>query len=54
MNFFEAMQKLEKGNKVRNANWKDAIFLYKENNKIYFSDRTIVKLLNERDLNYGS
>lgn len=37
MNFFEAMQELEKGNKVRNAVWKDTRYLYKENNKICFS-----------------
>lgn len=34
MNFFDAMKELEKGNKVRNAQWKDELYLYKENNKI--------------------
>lgn len=31
MNFFDAMKELEKGNKVRNTRWKDAIYLYKDN-----------------------
>ena len=53
MNFFEAMQELEKGNKVRNADWKDAIYLYKENNEICFSGTSIANFLNTRDLNYG-
>lgn len=53
MNFFEAMQELEKGNKVRNATWKDTIYLYKENEDICFSDTSIAKFLNDRDLNYG-
>lgn len=53
MNFFEAMQELEKGNKVRNADWKDAIYLYKENQKICFSDACPVKCLSTSDLNYG-
>lgn len=54
MNFFEAMKELEKGNKVRNANWKAAIYLYKENEYICFSDTCIEKCLNGRDLNYGT
>lgn len=54
MNFFEAMKELEKGNKVRNANWKAAIYLYKENEDICFSDTCIEKCLNGRDLNYGT
>lgn len=53
MNFFDAMKELEKGNKVRNANWLDTIFLYKENNKIYFSDICLEKYLSPMDLNYG-
>lgn len=53
MNFFETMKELEKGNKVRNADWKDAIYLYKENNEICFSNAGIAKFLNERGLNYG-
>lgn len=54
MNFFEAMQELEKGNKVRNANWKAAIYLYKENEDICFSNTSIANFLNTRDLNYGT
>lgn len=54
MNFFEAMQELEKGNKVRNADWKDGIYLYKKNEDICFSGTGIAKFLNDRDLNYGS
>lgn len=54
MNFFEAMQELEKGNKVRNADWKVELYLYKENEDICFSSTGIVKILNERDLNYGT
>lgn len=54
MNFFEAMKELEKGHKVRNADWKDAIYLYKENEDICFSDTCIEKCLNGRDLNYGT
>lgn len=54
MNFFEAMKELEKGNKVRCSNWKDEIYLYKENNKICFSDACIVKYLDTTDLNYGT
>lgn len=53
MNFFEAMQELEKGNKVRNADWKVGLYLYKENEDIRFSGTGIAKFLNERDLNYG-
>lgn len=48
------MKELEKGNKVRNANWKDAIYLYKENEDICFSDTCTEKCLNGRDLNYGT
>lgn len=54
MNFFEAMKELEKGNKVRKADWKDAIYLYKENNEIRFSSTSIANFLNIRDLNYGT
>ena len=54
MNFFEAMQELEKGNKVRNADWKNAIYLYKENNEICFSGTSRANFLNTRDLNYGT
>lgn len=54
MNFFEAMKELEKGNKVRNADWKDTIYLYKENQKICFSDTCPVLNLNTSDLNYGT
>lgn len=54
MNFFEAMQELEKGNKVKNADWKDAIYLYKENQKICFSDACPVKCLSTSDLNFGT
>lgn len=56
MNFFDAMKELEKGNKVRNADWKDAIYLYKENKKICFSDACpVINLnLNTSDLNYGT
>lgn len=52
MNFFEAMKELEKGNKVRKADWKDAIYLYKENNEIRFSNTSIANFLYIRDLNY--
>lgn len=54
MNFFDAMKELEKGNKVRNSDWKDTIYLYKENQKICFSDACPVLNLNTSDLNYGS
>lgn len=54
MNFFDAMKKLETGNKVRNAHWKDGLYLYKENNKICFSDAFIVKCLDNPDLTYGT
>ena len=54
MNFFEAMKELEKGNKVRNADWKVGLYLYKENEDICFSGTGIVKFLNERDLNFGT
>lgn len=54
MNFFEAMQELEKGNKVRNANWKSTIYLYKENEDICFNNTSIANFLNIRDLNYGT
>lgn len=54
MNFFEAMQELEKGNKVRNANWKAAIYLYKEDQKICFSDACPVTCLYPTDLNDGT
>lgn len=54
MNFFEAMQELEKGNKVRNADWKDGLYLLKEENKIRFSEKIKAKYLNDTDLNYGS
>lgn len=54
MNFFEAMKELEKGNKVRKVDWKDAIYLYKENNEIRFSSTSIANFLNIRDLNYGT
>lgn len=56
MNFFDAMKELEKGNKVRNAEWKEAIYLYKENQKICFSDAgPVLNLnLNTYDLNYGT
>ena len=54
MNFFDAMKELEKGNKVRNADWKDTIYLYKENQKICFSDTCPVLNLNTSDLNFGT
>lgn len=54
MNFFDAMKELEKGNKVRNAHWKDKLYLYKENTKICFSDAFIVQCLDNPDLNYGT
>ena len=54
MNFFEAMQELEKGKKVRNTTWKDAIYLYKDNEDICFSDAGVVKNLDITDLNYGT
>lgn len=47
-------KKLEKGNKVRNANWKDSIYLYKDNEDICFSDACVVKNLDINDLNYGT
>lgn len=52
MNFFDAMKELEKGNKVRNAGWKNEIYLYKENEKICFSEACFLKSLNMYDLNY--
>lgn len=54
MNFFEAMKELEKGNKVRCSNWKDEIYLYKENKKICFSEAGFLKSLNMYDLNFGT
>lgn len=54
MNFFDAMKELEKGNKVRNADWKDTIYLYKEDQKICFSDAGSVKILSLVDLNFGT
>lgn len=54
MNFFDAMKELEKGNKVRKADWKDAIYLYKENNEIRFNSTSIANFLHIRDLNYGT
>lgn len=48
------MQELEKGNKVRNANWKEGLYLYKENEKICFSEACFLKSLNMYDLNYGT
>lgn len=54
MNFFDAMKELEKGNKVRNADWKDEIYLYKENQKICFSDACSVTCLYPTDLNVGT
>ena len=48
------MQELEKGNKVRNADWIVGLYLYKENNKICFSDTCLGKYLHTTDLNYGS
>ena len=54
MNFFDAMKELEKGNKVRNTKWKDAIYLYEDNEDICFSDACVVKYLDNRDLNYGT
>ena len=53
MNFFDAMKELEKGHKVRNVDWKDAIYLYKENQKICFSDACPIKILSLMDLNFG-
>lgn len=53
MNFFDAMKELEKGHKVRNVDWKDAIYLYKENQKICFSDACPIKILSLMDLNCG-
>lgn len=53
MNFFDAMKELKKGNKVRNADWKVGLYLYKENEDIRFNGTGIAKFLNERDLNYG-
>lgn len=54
MNFFDAMKELEKGNKVRNTIWKDEIYLYKDNQKICFSDACGVKCLDTTDLNCGT
>lgn len=54
MNFFDAMKELEKGNKVRNTKWKDAIYLYEENEDICFSEASVVKYLDITDLNYGT
>lgn len=54
MNFFDAMKELEKGNKVRNANWKDGLYLLKEENKIRFNEKIKAQYLNDADLNYGS
>lgn len=54
MNFFDAMKELEKGNKVRNTKWKDAIYLYEENKDICFSEASVVKYLDIADLNYGT
>lgn len=54
MNFFEAMQELEKGNKVRHVGWKDTIYLYKENEKICFRDACFMHSLNTYDINFGS
>ena len=54
MNFFDAMKELEKGNKVRNTKWKDAIYLYEDNEDICFSDACGVKNLDITDLNYGT
>lgn len=54
MNFFDAMKELEKGNKVRNTKWKDAIYLYEDNEDICFSDACVVKYLDITDLNYGT
>lgn len=54
MNFFDAMKELEKGNKVRNANWKDGLYLLKEENKICFNEKIKAQYLNYADLNYGS
>lgn len=54
MNFFDAMKELEKGNKVRNAKWKDAIYLYEDNEVICFSDACPVTCLYPNDLNYGT
>lgn len=54
MNFFEAMQELEKGKKVKKTNWNDDKYLYEYNKKICFSDPFIYKYLNNSDLNQGS
>ena len=54
MNFFEAMRELEKGKKVRNTTWQDAIYLYEDNEDICFSDACVVKNLDIADLNYGT
>lgn len=54
MNFFNAMEELKKGNKIRNAEWKAGIYLYKENQKICFSDACPVEFLSTSDLNYGT
>ena len=53
MTFFEAMRELEEGKKVRNVNWIDGLHLFKEENKICFSETTKVKCLNDVDLNFG-
>lgn len=53
MNYFEAMRELEEGKKVRNVNWIDGLYLFKEENKICFSETTKVKCLNDVDLNFG-
>lgn len=54
MDFFDAMKKLEKGNKVRNTKWYDGIYLYEENGDICFSNACTVKYLDIIDLNYGT
>ena len=54
MTFFEAMQALKEGKKVRNTNWINGLYLLKEENKICFSNPYIAKYLNDTDLNYGS
>lgn len=54
MNFFDAMKELEKGNKVRNTKWKDALYLYEDNEDICFSDSFVLKNLDSTDLNYGT
>lgn len=54
MNFFDAMKELEKGNKVRNANWKDDLYLYKGNKSICFSDAWVSPYLISIELNKGT